>query len=126
MTISDGFLLKEFRIFWFQRLPRACGAGKDASNETVGNGLFLLVTDIFNFDQQFGFSCNAENRIRWKPGRAYTVKTAHKGFKALSFLVNLQVRQFVSNKERVNALLTRAPIERSKKSKNWKSGGVLY
>src|SRR5882757_4037351 len=104
------------------------GFGRDINvlKRIAQNGSFLLVTDIFDFDQQFGLCRNAKGGVRCRIGVDCVVKTAHKEFEALCLLVDLPACYSTSDFEDTGGLLTKAPMERSKKSKNWKSGGVLY
>jgi hypothetical protein len=56
---------------------------------TKQNEMFLLVTDVFDFDQKLGLCRNAKDRVRCRIGIDCVIKTVHKEFEALSLLVDL-------------------------------------
>jgi hypothetical protein len=51
--------------------------------------LFLLVTDVLDFDQKLGLCPNAKDGVRCRSGVDCILKTVHKEFEALGLLVDL-------------------------------------
>lgn len=64
---------------------------------------------------------------RWeRAGLVVTVKAFHEELEATSFLVDLRGSQLSCPAANVDVSRTKFPMDRSKKSKNWYSGGILY